>query len=500
MQPAKILIYQAQQIREFERLALERFNLTGQVLMQRAGEAAFVFLRQRWPQAQKIAVFCGGGNNGGDGYVLASHAKQQGIEVVIWQVGSQDHMQEEARKALEICRQLKIQISYFDEKINLQSVDVIVDAICGIGARSDLREDILVVIEKIHAAHVPVLSMDIPTGIDADTGKILGKAVQATATMTFIGLKLGLLTGSGIAHTGELICHDLQLPAELFLSVEPIAEKICLNAYAAYLKPRLRDWHKGLSGHVVIIGGELGYSGAPRMAAEAALRVGAGLVSVATRPENALMMNITRPEIMCHGVSTAKELDSLLEKADVVVLGPGMGQSVWGKMLWEYTCQQSIPLVIDADGLNLLSQSNKFNENWVLTPHPGEAGRLIGITPDEIQQDRLAAARAINKRYGGICVLKGAGSIVIVPHSVPAICAEGNPGMASAGMGDVLSGVIGGLMAQGISMDEASTLGVCMHAMAGDLAAKDGERGMIATDLMPYLRYLSNRPHKNLAP
>lgn len=493
MQTIKTPIYQTQQIRDFERLAHERFHITGQMLMQRAGKATFDFLQRRWPQAQRISVVCGSGNNGGDGYMLAAYAKERGMDVLIWQVGNHDHLKEESQMALERCRQLKISINPFDEKVNLQHPDVIVDAICGIGLHENLRDNSVTVIKKIHHTHAPILSIDIPTGVNADTGEILGAAVHATATITFIGFKLGLLTGSGMSHTGELVVNDLQLPSELFSLLEPIAEKIHLNSYGTYLKSRARDWHKGLSGHVLIIGGDLGYSGAPRMAAEAALRVGAGLVSVATRPENALVLNIACPEIMCHGVSKASELDPLLEKAEVVVIGPGLGQSDWGKMLWKHTSEQSLPLVVDADGLNFLSQTDKVNENWVLTPHPGEAGRLIGVTTHEVQQDRLAVVKTIKKRYGGICVLKGAGSLVATPNSIPALCDKGNPGMASAGMGDVLSGVIGGFIAQGVPLGEAAKLGVCIHAMAGDLAAKDGERGMLAMDLMPYLRRLSNQ-------
>jgi len=275
-------------------------------------------------------------------------------------------------------------------------------------------------------------------------------------------------------------------------------ETIALNTYAHYLQSRPRDWHKGLSGHVLMVGGNLGLSGAVRMAAEAALRVGAGLATIATRPEHAAMMNASRPEIMCHGVNSAAQLLPLLAKADVVVLGPGLGRSVWSKALWEAVlAAKHLPMIIDADGLNLLAENHQFNQQWILTPHPGEAARLLDETSSDIQQDRLKALTAIQKRYGGVCVLKGAGTLVIGPDKAPAICEAGNPGMASAGMGDVLSGVIGGLVAQRIPLIVAAKLGVYLHAMAGDLAAAaGGERGLIATDLLPYLRQLSN-PHES---
>lgn len=269
-------------------------------------------------------------------------------------------------------------------------------------------------------------------------------------------------------------------------------EILNLKNYAHYLKPRARDWHKGLSGHVLIIGGDLGFSGAVRMAAEAALRVGAGLVSVATHPLHAGMLNLTRPEIMCHGIAINNELDHLLVKADVVIVGPGLGQSDWSKMMWSQACLSNKPKLVDADGLNWLAQAPFKCSNWVLTPHPGEAGRLLSCSTSIVQQDRMVAIRKIVEIFGGVCVLKGMGSLVLGDNVAPAICHKGNPGMASAGMGDVLSGVIGGLMAQGIPIIEAAKIGVYIHAVAGDDAATAGERGLLAMDLMPYLRQLVN--------
>lgn len=487
-------IYQTEQIREFERLAQERYGISGQVMMHRAAKASLDFLLRHFPDAQKISVFCGAGNNGGDGYTLALLANESGLKITIWQVGDHGNLKNEAKAALDACRQAKLHILPCDEQSDIQHPDVIVDAICGIGMKDKVRQDCAVIIEKMHQANVPIFSVDIPTGVDADTGQILGNAVRANATMTFIGLKLGLLTGSGGAHTGDLALCDLQLPQELFSEIQPVAKKITMTPYLSYLKRRAKDWHKGLSGHVLIVGGDYGFSGAPRMAGEAALRVGAGLVSIATRKENALVMNIDRPELMCHGIESTQELNPLLQKADVIVLGPGLGQSDWAKNIWSQVIQQNKPLVIDADGLNLLAITHKSKEDWVLTPHPGEAARLIGSTAAEIQADRLAAVKKINQRYGGVCVLKGAGTLVCSAHFLAGLCDKGNPGMASAGLGDILSGVIGGLIAQGIPIEKAAELGVFVHASAGDEAAQQGERGLIATDLLPYLRKLVNRP------
>jgi len=492
MHAIKMPIYQTEQIRQFERLASERFAVTGDTLMQRAGRAATDYLQRRWPHAKKIVVFCGNGNNGGDGYVLAEQAQLRGLQVTVLQVGKTNPTREECQHALLACQNAGVTIEPFSVTMDLHHTDLVVDAICGIGLKEDLRRDVVSAIEKMEHIQVPIFAMDVPTGIDADTGNVMGAAVHAAATMTFIGLKLGLLTGSGIAHTGEVICNDLQLPAELFESVNPVAETLQLNSYLSYLKPRARDWHKGLSGHVLIIGGDVGYSGAPRMAAEAALRVGAGLVTVLTHPAHAATLNIGRPEIMCRGIIRAEELQDFFAKAQAIVLGVGLGQSDWSQMIWNAVIGTELPLVVDADGLNLLAKSPRQSSNWILTPHPGEAARLLGISTQAIQQNRLAAIKQLAERYQGVSVLKGSGSFVLAKGTMPVLCDKGNPGMATAGTGDVLSGVIGGLLGQRIPLAKAAKLGVCLHAMAGDLSAKEGERGMIATDLMPYLRRLAN--------
>lgn len=258
--------------------------------------------------------------------------------------------------------------------------------------------------------------------------------------------------------------------------------------------PRARDAHKGDFGHVLIIGGDHGMGGAVRLSAEAALRVGAGLVSVATRPEHLTLVSATCPEIMCHSIEKASELEPLLEKASVIILGPGLGQSKWSRQLFELAIAYDLPKVVDADALNLLSESMETQHRWVLTPHPGEAARLLQEKIESIQANRIESANALANRFGGVVVLKGADSIVQMENELPSVCPYGNPGMATAGMGDVLSGVIGGLLAQHIELLFAAKIGVLLHALAGDEAAKtSGERGLIATDLMPHLHRLVNR-------
>jgi NAD(P)H-hydrate epimerase len=230
------------------------------------------------------------------------------------------------------------------------------------------------------------------------------------------------------------------------------------------------------------------------MAGEAAARVGAGLVSIATHPDHAALLNAGRPELMCHGVATAEALRPLLERASVVAVGPGLGlgQAGWGRVLFEAVLDSGRPLVVDADALNLLALARQQRDDWVLTPHPGEAARLLKTTSAAIQADRFAAVAALQAHYGGTVLLKGAGTLVLGPVEVPAVCVQGNPGMASGGMGDVLTGVIAGLLAQGLDFTEAAETGARLHSTAGDKAAEGGERGLLAGDLLPWLRQLVN--------
>jgi hydroxyethylthiazole kinase-like uncharacterized protein yjeF len=265
------------------------------------------------------------------------------------------------------------------------------------------------------------------------------------------------------------------------------------NLLSTVFSPRTRDAHKGDFGHVLIIGGDYGMGGAVRLSAEAALRVGAGLVSVATHPEHVALVSSACPEVMCHGIEKASAVEPLLDKASVVIVGPGLGKTKWSRHLFELAMTVDLPTVVDADALNLLSESPCVAHNWILTPHPGEAARLLQQDIESVEADRIESANALVNRFGGVVVLKGAGTIIEMENELPAICPYGNPGMATAGMGDVLSGVIGGLLAQHFSLLSAAKIGVLLHAVAGDEAARvAGERGLIATDLMPYLHRLVN--------
>ena len=254
------------------------------------------------------------------------------------------------------------------------------------------------------------------------------------------------------------------------------------------LPTRARDAHKGDFGHVVVLGGDEGMSGACRLAAEAALRVGAGKVTVGTRAVHAFMVNMTRPELMSRAVEDETTLKSLMNSATVIVVGPGLGQSAWSKMIWDAVMREQQKLmVVDADALRLLAKNPVSKDNWVLTPHPGEAAELLDTSVLDIQANRTSAAQDLSSKYQGVVVLKGARSVIAGMSDNLCECTAGNPAMATAGMGDVLAGVIGGLLSQHMTLRAAAELGVMAHAMAGDVAASGRERGLLAADLLAYL-------------
>ena len=484
-------LYRAAEVRALDRAAIDEFNIPGQTLMARAGRAAFNELRTQWPQAQHIGVVCGVGNNSGDGYVLAHCAVQAGMHVTVLQVGDDAQIQGDAQCARRDLLATGVPIVPFTAA-GLSSAEVIVDALLGTGLGRAVTGDWWAAIEAINTAPAPVLALDLPSGLHADTGSVLGVAVRAASTVSFIALKQGMFTAEGPDHCGEIVLQDLDVPPQLFERTRPGAVLLAPSNLVT-LAPRCRNTHKDDYGRVLVVGGDHGMPGAVRLAAEAAARSGAGLVTVATRAAHAASLSGQRPELLCYGVEQAVQLGPLLSRAQVIVIGPGLGQSSWARELfatWLNSAER--PCVVDADALNLLAAEPVKRSGWVLTPHPGEAARLLGCSTAEIQADRFQAAHELQRRYGGVCVLKGAGTLVVSEEAV-AVCAAGNPGMASAGMGDVLSGVIAALLAQGLAPSDAARLGVWLHATAGDRAAAEGGlRGLLARDLIAHLRRLVN--------
>ncbi|MDO9142641.1 MAG: NAD(P)H-hydrate dehydratase [Methylobacter sp.] len=484
MQNLPIKLYRAAQVRELDRIAIEEYGIPGFELMHQAGTEVFQRLMKQWPEVRSVAVFCGSGNNAGDGYIIAGLALAAGLGVRVYTLSDPEQLGGDALTAYQHYKGI---VTSFQAG-QVINADVLVDALLGTGLDRPVTGLYAEAIQVINAHSAPVIAVDIPSGLQADTGSVMGCAVKAAYTVTFIGLKQGLFTGQAADYCGEIFYAQLTVPDKALASVNASATRVL----KAPLPRRDRCAHKGNCGHVLIVGGDLGYSGAAKMAGEAALRVGAGLVSLATRAGHAALMNLNRPELMCHGVENAEQLAVLLAKADVVVIGPGLGQGAWATALFNVAISAGKPMVIDADGLNLLAANPATQANWILTPHSGEAARLLNCQVADIQQDRFAAALSIQAKYGGVAIVKGAGTLIATAHQL-AVSNTGNPGMASGGMGDVLAGAIAGLLAQGLSLPDAAQQGVYNHGLAADLAAaNDGERGLLASDLMPYLRQLVN--------
>jgi NAD(P)H-hydrate epimerase len=484
-------LYTAAQVREFDRIAIEEQGIPGSRLMGRAGEALAACIARNWPQARKVVVVCGPGNNGGDGYVLARLLleTQRDVRVVAL---AEPRGGGDAATARDAWLAAGGRIEVFSGVLP-GDVDLFVDALLGSGLDRPPEGDYRAVIETLNRRDVPVLAADIPSGVHADSGCVAAAAVCADVTLTFIGRKRGLFTGEAVDYTGRVEFAGLDVPATVYRDHPADVELLVEPPLAALARPRRRSAHKGAFGHVLVVGGNHGMSGAARLAAEAAAHIGAGLVSVATRAAHAPLLNAGRAELMVHGVETPADLAPLLARASQVVVGPGLGGDAWARALLETVLDSALPLVVDADALNLLARDPLPRGNWILTPHPGEAGRLLDSSARRVQADRFAAVPELLARYGGVVVLKGAGSLIGTPGLALRLCPRGNPGMASAGMGDVLSGVIGALIGQGLSQFDAASAGVCLHAAAGDrLAAQHGERGMLAGDLMPLLRDLVN--------
>ncbi|MCW8885751.1 MAG: NAD(P)H-hydrate dehydratase [Motiliproteus sp.] len=505
--PDRARLYTAAQTRKLDRLAIEQQGIPGFELMKRAAKACYRALLQHWPEAESVTVLCGPGNNGGDGLVIAgllleSHSDQPCPEVKVYMVGGDaavERLQGEALEASHWARSRGVAIEPYSVGLQIQS-DVVVDALLGTGLQGDVRGDYVDAINAINGCSAPVLAVDLPSGLCSDRGAVLGIAVSAEVTVSFIGLKRGLMTHQGPEHCGELLFSDLGVPDAVYEQVESCEWVIDQNYLSQQLAPRDRGAHKGSFGHLLIIGGNQGMAGAALMAAEAAMRTGAGLVTLATQPWHVSGCNVRCPEVMAHGVRSRQELQPLLDKATTLLIGPGLGDNPWSDQMMLALQECRLPAVLDADALNLLSGSNSPLKNpadSVITPHPGEAGRILGCANAEVQADRFAAVKKLQQWSAGTVVLKGAGTLVADGHEL-AVCRQGNPGMASGGMGDVLAGIIASLLAQGFSAADAARIGVRVHAEAADRAASvTGERGLIATELFNHLGALLN-PAQNL--
>lgn len=488
-------LYRAEDVRALDKTAIEVFGIPGLTLMERAGAAAFQLLREFWPNARNITVVCGAGNNGGDGFVVARLAKASGLEVTLILLTELDRLSSDALTVAKAYQNAGGQIGSYQGV--LTKADLYVDGVLGTGLDRDVKAPWSTILEEMNQSPTPVFALDIPSGLHSDTGISMGVKLKAQATISFIGLKQGCFTGEAPELCGKIFFSDLDVPTDVYDRRSASATRLHWPKSSPILGRRNRISHKGDHGRALLIGGDTGMAGAIRLAGESTARTGAGLITIATRARHAISICAQRPELMCHGVEDPAQILPFLVSATVIAMGPGLGQSSWSRAIFSRVIERSVlsstPIVLDADALNLLAQDPSHNEHWILTPHPGEAARLLGCSVAEIQVDRFDAIRRLQGQYGGVVVLKGAGTLVYAGEAhMPKICTDGNPGMAVGGMGDTLTGIIAGLLAQGMRLEEAASAGVAIHAASADLAAEKGERGMLATDLLGPLRSLIN--------
>lgn len=497
MESLPTLLYTTQAVREIDHVAIAQEKTSAYALMNRAGQAAFAVFKQCWPTAKNVVVCCGSGNNGGDGFVFARIAQSAGLQVSVYDVKTVDvqRLSPETKQARDAWLAMTHSVHAFKE-INFLEVDVLVDAILGTGLQNALDEACTDAITRINQAKkqqgISVFSLDVPSGLNADTGVISTVAVNADVTLTFVGLKIGLLCAEAYDRVGRLYFNDLEVKDSVYRIVPPIAHRFDYETVLEKLPSKKLTQHKGQNGHVLVIGGgEIHYSGAACLCAEAAYRSGAGLVSVAVSPESLTLMARAAPELMIYPLAKFSDLEALIEKADVIVIGPGLGQNKWSKRVFSILKKITHkPLVLDADALNLLSCDPVHNNQWVLTPHPGEASRLLNQSIAEIQSDRVKAIEALHQKFGGVIVLKGPGTLIKSANAKPFLYSEALPVLATAGTGDVLTGLIAGLCAQGLSLLEASQCGVAVHGQAAKQEQVLGDRGMMASDLFLHIRSL----------
>jgi len=485
-------LYRADQVKHLELEAAESVGLSKFELMQRAGKAVFENCLSLMPNSETYLVLVGVGNNAGDGYITALNAVNAGKRVILCAVDPTREVQGDVLRAQQAWLNTGGSIEAFDPRM-LQRCDLVIDALLGIGIVGIIRNEFADVIDAINTSGKPVLSVDIPSGLDADTGESLGRCIQADVTVTFIGTKLGLTTGAGKQSCGRLIVEDLGIGHAFAEIARSDATALDFKHFKG-LAPRPVHSHKGTYGRLLCVGGNSGMSGAIRLSAEAALRTGTGLVKAFVHTDSIVQVCSGRPELMV----ISDGLDEALEWATCIVIGPGLGRNEWSHDVFEkvlaYVQKTPKPIVIDADALNLMASTGSFVTlpDCVFTPHAGEAARLVNVSVEEIENNRFNFARQCAERYNVTCILKGAGTI-IDNQSHSWVCRHGNPGMATAGMGDVLAGVIGSLMAQDIDKQLACQYAVSLHAKAGDIVAEMfGQRGLLASDLFDTLRTLIN--------
>ena len=506
----------AEQMQELDRKAIESYRIPGIVLMENAGRGATDVIFNTFPdlQKKKIVIVAGKGNNGGDGFVIARHLLNHGISVKVFLLSDPKGLRGDAETNFHIFHRMKGEVisvpsskDYQKVRKDLEKVDLLIDGIFGTGLDAEVRGYYREVIDHLNTLQKPIIAIDIPSGLDANTGKPLGTAIRASLTVTFGLPKVGHLVVPGLDYVGRLKVIDIGIPKNLveeekiqthLLEHEEIKKMLSMS--------RRPDTHKGDYGHLLVIAGSVGKTGAAAMACEAALRVGAGLVTLAIPKSLNTIMEVKLTEVMTEPLpETPKQTLSLrafnpilrlCENKKAVIIGPGIGtfketQSLILKLIKTL----DIPIILDADGLNALATQPKIlpaaNRSLILTPHPGEMARLIRSTAKEVQEDRIGVTRNFSQSQHVYLVLKGYRTLVATPKGDIFINPTGNPGMASGGTGDVLTGMMGGLICQGFDILPSLQISVFLHGLAGDEMAREiGEKSLVATDIIKKIPFL----------
>ncbi len=499
-------IVTAEQMRNIDRRAVKDFGIPGLVLMENAAAAIMAEMEKFFDglDGMRVGILCGKGNNGGDGLALARRLRIRGVPVRVALLAATNAVSGEAKVNLAILRKTDVEIKQNASTQAIADVvgwsDIVVDALLGVGLSQPLKGTYAFAVELMNASGKLVVAVDVPTGVNADTGEVIGSAVRADLTVTMALLKRGLVLHPGAQHAGTVRIADIGMPPEVAEKEQIPINLLTGASVQGFLGKRREDANKGDFGRLLIVAGSLGKAGAAVMAARGALRTGAGLVSVATPSSIVPIIQHQVFEAMC--VASAESIDGTLgigadiellkaaAKMTAVALGPGLTthfeavQSV-RNLLKGLT----VPVVVDADGLNALAGAldilKKVRVPVILTPHPGEMARLVNVSTDEVQKDRIGIASRFAIKYKVILVLKGAGTVVATPGGDVFVNSTGNAGMATGGTGDVLTGMVGSFLAQGYTALEAACLGVYFHGLAGDLAAADkGETSLVAGDLI----------------
>ncbi len=501
----KRYLVSSKEMKEYDRNTIEYFGVPSMALMERAALAVAEEIKARFPAGKKVLIAAGNGNNGGDGIALGRMLRQDGFDVDFCLIGDRGKCSEETKMQLKIVEKYGYPLQ---SKMEDKEYDIIVDALFGVGLSRKLEGKFAEAVRQINKSSAFVCSVDVPSGIHADDGEVMGEAVRADLTVTFAFEKLGHMRYPGRGYAGETICRDIGITPESFLGSAPEVYTLS-GAVDDAMPARYGGGNKGSFGKVLVIAGSVNMSGACELCAKSVYRMGAGMVKIITPEENRIIVQTNIPEALFapYRINEGKtgespeKLHKLLEKemewADCIVIGPGIGKGKEAYTLLEHVLTDGgKPLVIDADGLNLLAEDHELKgmlaergkrvPNAVLTPHLAEFSRLCGCTPEEAKKDVLHKTKEMAGRYGCVVVCKDAGTAVAVPNE-PEIYwnTVGNDGMATAGMGDVLAGVIGGLLAQGMEAGKAAVVGLYIHGLAGDMAAKEkGQYALMAGDVI----------------